>query len=75
MPKPGAVVAIIDKNDKLKLQTLDIKKYWKDKTGGIVDYSIPQVIRAIVSDYHKKLFERAPDAINVVNLINVVLDE
>jgi len=71
MPKPGGNINIVDRKDDLKTKLRDISRYWSDVTGNYAEYSNPDVIRAIITDYHRKLHSKRPSRINMLNLLDV----
>jgi len=61
-------IFVVDKGDELLNEATAIADYWKKNTGHVVSYSIQDVMRLLVKNYHKKLITNQPRSIDFNNL-------
>jgi len=64
----GKMIGVADPHDILKQQTAEIAKYWKERTGNVLSYTLQDIIRLLVNNYHQELLTSKPNIINLNKL-------
>jgi hypothetical protein len=65
------MIGVYDKDDTIKDKAREIAEFWSNRMGDNIQFSVPDVMRILVNNYHEELFNVRPTNIVINQLMEI----